>query len=69
MDRVLGLEHPDTVGYTSKFVMALSLQNRPGDAKEIAQEQAKRAQRLLGPDNPTTRNYAKLVQELQALKR
>jgi len=69
MNRVLGLEHPDTLGYTSKFVTGLSRQNKPGEAKKIAQEQASRAQKALGPDDPTTRNYAKLVQDLQALKR
>jgi len=69
MDRVLGLEHPDTLDYTTKFATALSHQNRLVEAREIAQQQVERAQKVLGPDNPTMRNYAKLVQDLEALKR
>ena len=69
MDRVLGLEHPDTLGYTSKFVAALLRQKRSEQARAIAQEQAERARKLFGPANPTTRSYAKLIEDVDALKR
>ena len=35
---VLGLEHPDMLGYATKFALALSHQNRIGEAKEIAKQ-------------------------------
>ena len=68
MERILGLEHPDTLNYTSKFARALSNQNKNADAMKIAQSAQERARKQLGPDNPTTRKYAKLVQDLENKK-
>ena len=68
LERLLGVEHPDTLSYATKFAMALSHQNRIGEATEIARQLEERASKVLGPDNPCTRRYAKLVQDLQAKK-
>lgn len=68
MERLLGVEHPDTLSYATKFAMALSHQNRIGEATEIARQLEERAAKVLGPDNPCTRRYAKLVQDLQPKK-
>ncbi len=68
MERLLGLEHPDTLNYATKFAMALSHQNRMGEATEIAKRAEEGARKILGPDNPCTRRYAKLVQDLEAKK-
>ena len=65
MDRVLGLEHPDTLGYTTKFAMALSHQKKTGEAMEMAKRAEEHARKILGPDNASTRQYAKLVQDLE----
>jgi len=68
MERLLGLEHPDTLNYATKFAMALSHQNRMGEATEMARQLEKHAGKVFGPDNPCTRRYAKLVQDLEAKK-
>ena len=68
MERVLGLEHPDTFDYTEKFATGLARQNRTGEAMEIAKGAEERARKVLGPDNPFTQKYAKLVRDLEARK-
>ena len=68
MERVLGLEHPDMLNYATKFAVALWHQNRMGEATEMARQLEKHAGKVFGPDNPCTRRYAKLVQDLEAKK-
>ena len=67
MERSLSFEHPDTLGFTTKFVTGLSRQNKIAEAKELAMRAEERARKALGPDNPVTQKYAKLAQDLEVL--
>ena len=68
MQRVLGLGHPDTLGYTTKFATVLAQQKRTEEAKELAKGVEERARQALGPNNPATQSYAKLVHDLDLAK-
>jgi len=64
MERVLGLEHPDTLNYASKFATALTHQNKTKEAKDFAKRLAERAHQQLGANNASAQQYAQLVRDI-----
>ena len=68
MERTLGLQHPDTRDYTVRFAKALSHQNKTREAIEIVKGAEQRARKALGVDHPFTREYEKLLEDLEAPK-
>jgi hypothetical protein len=65
MERVLGLEHPSTLSYATKFVAALSHQNKSAEAKAMAKQLEEHARQRLGQNNSVTEKYAQLVQSIE----
>ena len=63
MERVLGIEHPSTLSYATKFATVLSHQNKSAEAKAMATELEEHARQKLGQSNPVTEKYAELVQK------
>jgi non-specific serine/threonine protein kinase/serine/threonine-protein kinase len=54
--RVLGPDHPDTLGTMSSLVDVYVFQRKYDKAEELASELLEKRQRVLGPDNPDTLN-------------
>jgi tetratricopeptide (TPR) repeat protein len=65
MERKLGLDYPDTVDFTVKFAVGLAHQGRIQDTREIVRRAEERARKILGPDHPLIRRYAKLAVDLE----
>ena len=62
MEETLGLDYPDTVTFTVKFVTGLAHQHKNQEAIEIAERAEERARKAFGPDHPLTRRYERLLQ-------
>ena len=65
MERVLGIEHPSTLRYATKFVAVLSHQNKSVEAKAMAEQLEEHARQRLGEKNSLTEKYAQLVQSVE----
>ena len=65
MERVLGLAHPSTLSYATKFATVLSHQNKSAEAKAMATQLEEHARQRLGQNNSVTEKYAQLVQSLE----
>ena len=65
MERVLGLEHPSTLSYATKFATVLSHQNKSAEAKAMAKQLEEHARQTLGQNNSVTEKYAQLVQSVE----
>jgi hypothetical protein len=65
MERVLGIEHPSTLSYATKFATVLSHQNKSAEAKVMATELEEHARQRLGQNNSVTEKYAQLVQSVE----
>jgi hypothetical protein len=57
--RVLGLEHPDTLFTASVLALALSGQGKCVEAEKVYRETLAVQQRVLGPEHPSTVKTAK----------
>jgi hypothetical protein len=65
MERVLGIEHPSTLGYATKFVAVLSHQKKSTEAKAMAKQLEEHARQTLGQNNSVTEKYAQLVHSVE----
>ena len=68
MERVLGLDHPDTFSYATKFTTSLSRQNRFDDAKTLAKQIEQAASQKLGLESASAQSYANLLADLEHAK-
>lgn len=65
-EKVLGPENPDTLDLCYYFASGLTHRGKIQEAKEFARRAAEGAQKILGPDHPSTRKYEKLFQALNS---
>jgi tetratricopeptide (TPR) repeat protein len=65
-ENVLGPEHRDTLNACYNFAYALALQGKRDQAKALAEQAAKTAAKVLQANDPNTREYGKLLQELES---
>ena len=65
MGRVLGLDHPDTLSYASKFTTALARQNKAEEARALAKHLEEAANAKLGSESASTRSSARLMTDLE----
>ena len=63
-EKVLGLEHPDTLGTCFDLAVCLRAENEIQEASAFAQRAADRARKALGPEHSDTKKYEQLRQEL-----
>ena len=66
MEENLGLDYPDTVNFTVKFVAGLAQQGRTEQAIAIAERAEENARTTLGESHPVRQKYATLLQSLKA---
>lgn len=67
-ERVLGPEHPDTLSSCSNLAYVLARSGKNAEAVQFARRAATSALTVFGADHPSTKNYEKLLQELEARK-
>ena len=65
-ENVLGPEHRDTLNACYNFAYQLALQGKRDQAKALAERAAKTAAKVLDAKDPNTREYVKLLQELES---
>ena len=65
-EKVLGLEHPDTLGTCFDLAVCLRVENKIQEANAFAQRAADGANKVLGPEHPDTKKYDQLKEELLA---
>jgi tetratricopeptide (TPR) repeat protein len=65
-EKVLGVEHPDTLQTCSNLAGCLRAEAKMQEAKAFAQRAAEGAQKVLGPEHPDTKKYEQLLRELLA---
>lgn len=67
-ERVLGPEHPDTLSACSNLAYVLARSGKNAEAVQFARRAATSSLTVFGADHPSTKNYEKLLQELEARK-
>ena len=65
-ENVLGPEHRDTLNACYNFAYQLGQQGKRDQAKALAERAAKSAAKILGVNDPYTREYAKFLEELES---
>ena len=65
-ENALGLEHRDTLNACYNFAYQLGQQGKRDQAKALAERAAKGAAKVLDVNDPYTREYAKLLEELES---
>jgi tetratricopeptide (TPR) repeat protein len=65
-EKVLGPEHFDTLNTCFGLAQCLNAEGAKQEARELAQRAADGARKVLGAENPETKKYEQLLQELQA---
>jgi Tetratricopeptide repeat len=65
-EKVLGVEHPDTLETCFNLATCLRAEGKASEAKTFAQRAADGARRSLGPEHPDTKKYEQLRDELAA---
>jgi Flp pilus assembly protein TadD len=68
-DRVLGPEHPDTLSACSNLAYVLARSGQRAEAVQFARRAANGGRKVFGADHPSTKDYEKLLQELEAAPR
>lgn len=64
-EKVLGPEHRDTLNACYNYAYQLARQDKRNEAKVLAERAAKGAEKVLGTNDPNTREYAKFLEVLQ----
>jgi len=64
-EKVIGPEHPNTLESCYDFAAGLKRLGKTQEAQQFAKRAAEGARKVLGPDNPSTRKYEKLLQDLE----
>ena len=65
-EKVLGPEHRDTLNACYNLAYQLGQQGKRDQAKALAERAAKGAAKVLGVNDPLTREYAKFLEELES---
>jgi hypothetical protein len=65
MERVLGIGHPSTLSYATKFATVLSHQHKSAEAKAMAKQLEEDARQRLGQNNSISEKYAQLLQSIE----
>jgi hypothetical protein len=65
-EKVLGLEHPDTLRSCFSLAVCLRSESQFQEATAFAQRAADGARKVLGPEHRNTKKYEQLLQELLA---
>jgi tetratricopeptide (TPR) repeat protein len=65
-EKVLGPEHRDTLNACYNLAYQLGQQGKIRQAKALAERAAKGAAKVLGVNDPCTREYAKFLEELES---
>lgn len=68
-ERVLGPEHPDTLSACSNLAYVLARSGQRAEAVQFARRAANGGRKVFGADHPSTKDYEKLLQELEAAPR
>ncbi|PYJ83701.1 MAG: hypothetical protein DME73_01670, partial [Verrucomicrobia bacterium] len=64
-EKILGVTHPETLR-TCYYLASDSLRkHKVAEAKQFAGRAAEGARKVLGPENPTTHKYEKLLADLE----
>jgi hypothetical protein len=65
-EKVLGLEHPDTLRTCFNLAACLHSESETQEANAFAQRAADGARKVLGPERPDTKKYEQLLHEFLA---
>jgi Tetratricopeptide repeat len=65
-EKVLGVEHPDTLKTGFNLAACLRAEGKASEAKALPQRAADDARKSLGPEHPDTKKYEQLRDELSA---